>query len=96
VNLVIASDPPNSHELRSTIMQRTVALRNSISAATSHRRFVSLMADGARKAGRAWLRICLTTANQLHFWRLVHDIDQKASTIANTLVDMVLDIRMRR
>jgi hypothetical protein len=87
---------PNSDQLRSPLMQRAVVLRNSISAATSGRRFVSLMVDIMRWAGRVWLGICLDTARQWHFWRLVHEVDQKASTKANTLADMVLDLRMHR
>jgi hypothetical protein len=59
-------------------------------------RFVSLMADGVREAGRAWLGICLDTANQLHFWRLVQEVDQKASMTANTVSGTVVDRRMPR
>jgi hypothetical protein len=90
LNPGIANNLPNSHELRSTVIERAVALRNSIGVATSGSRFVSLMVDGMRKAGRAWLGICLDTASQMRFGRLVHDVDQNASTIANT----VLDVRM--
>jgi hypothetical protein len=96
INPGIASDLTNSHQPRSAIIQRAVALRNSVGAATSGSRFVSLMADGVRKAGRAWLGMRLVTAGQLHFWRLVHEVDQKVSTIANTLADTVLSVRMRR
>jgi hypothetical protein len=95
VNPGITSDLPTSHQLRSTIIQRAVALRNCICAATSGNRSMSLMADAVPKAGRAWLGICLTTANQLPFRRLVHEVDEKTSTIANTMADTVHDLRMR-
>jgi hypothetical protein len=55
VNPSIANDPPNLHQLRNTIIQRAVALRNCITPATSGSRFVSLIADGVRNAGCAWL-----------------------------------------
>jgi hypothetical protein len=87
INPGIASDLPNSHQLGSAIIQQAVALRNSISAATSGRRFVNLMADGVRKAGCRSLGICFATASQLHFWRLAHEVDQKASTMANAVAD---------
>jgi hypothetical protein len=32
----------------------------------------------------------------LHFWRLVHKVNQKAASIANTLAHTVLDLRMGR
>jgi hypothetical protein len=96
INLGIASDLPNSHQLRSPIIQRVVALRNSINAATSGNRSVSLMTDSLRKAGRAWLGICLATASQLHFWCLVHEVDHKSSTIANIVADTVLGLPMWR
>jgi hypothetical protein len=32
----------------------------------------------------------------LHFLRLVHEVDQKATMMANTLADTVRDLRMRR
>jgi hypothetical protein len=55
VNLGTAGDLPNSHQLMSAIAQRTIALRDSISAATSDRRFVSPMTDGVRTAdATAW------------------------------------------
>jgi hypothetical protein len=63
VNPGIASDLPNSHKLRSAIIQRAVALRNSISDATSGNRFLGQMADSARRAGRARLGICLAIVN---------------------------------
>jgi hypothetical protein len=96
INPGIASDLSNSHELRSAVIQRAVALHNSISTATSGSRFMNSMADGVPKAARAWPGICLGTASQIHLRRLVHDIDQKAWTIAQSLTHTVLDLRMRR
>jgi hypothetical protein len=96
INPGIASDLANSHQPRSAIILQAVAFRNSTSAATWGSWFASVMADGVRKAGRVWLGICFATASQLHFWRLVHGVDQRASTRANTLADTVLDVRVRR
>jgi hypothetical protein len=55
INPGVASDLPNMDQLTSAIVQRAVALRKSISAATSGSRFMGLRSDGVRKAGRAWL-----------------------------------------
>jgi hypothetical protein len=86
---------PRSHNLRAAILRRALDLHNSVTAQTSGCRFVSLMADGVRKAGRIWLGICLVTTNHLFFWRLVHEMDQRASTIAATLADTINDLTKR-
>jgi hypothetical protein len=53
------------------------------------------MADGVRKVGRIWLGICLVATNYLFLWRLVHEMDHKASTIAATLANTINDLTRR-
>jgi hypothetical protein len=60
------------------------------------RTHVSHINPGIARDRRAWLGICFATARQLHFWGLVHEVDEKASTIANPLADTILDVRMQR
>jgi hypothetical protein len=56
---MVTNHMPNVHQLRATILRRALALRQSVTVAASSSLFVSLMADGVRKAGRLWLGICL-------------------------------------
>jgi hypothetical protein len=53
------------------------------------------MADGLRRAGRIWPGICLATVENLYFWRLVDETDQKSTTIADTLAEVVRDLQNR-
>jgi hypothetical protein len=66
-------------------MRRAINLNDSITEQISGCRLVNLMADGVPNAGRISLGICRVTTNDLVFWRLVHEMDQKVSTIAATL-----------
>jgi hypothetical protein len=66
-----------------------------VAVAVSSSHFVSLMADGVRKAGRRWLGICLATVETLSFWRLVDETDQKSASIADALAETIRDLQNR-
>jgi hypothetical protein len=76
-------------------LQQALALRQSVAVADSSNPFVSLMAHGVRKAGRIWLSICLAIVENLYFWRLVDETNQKSATIADALVEIVRDRQNR-
>jgi hypothetical protein len=89
----VAIHRPNAHQLRAAILRRVLTLRQSVTVVTSSSPFMRLMVDGIRKAGRLWRGICLATVENLCFWRLVDDTDQKSATIADVLAGTVRDLQ---
>jgi hypothetical protein len=53
------------------------------------------MADEVQKAGRIWLGVCLATVENLYFWSLVDETDEKSATIADALAETVRDRQNR-
>jgi hypothetical protein len=64
LNLIIAGDLPNSHELKSAILRQATVHCSSVTDTASHSRFVTLMAHGVWKGECAWSSVCLTTADK--------------------------------
>jgi hypothetical protein len=86
---------PISPQIRSAILRRADEIRAAITPETEGGAYVSLMSDGARDAGRIWFGICLSTARNLHFWRVVSEPNQKAVTIASSLSTTVMELRKK-
>jgi hypothetical protein len=91
----VASHMPNAHQFREARLRRALALRQSVTVAALFSPFVSLIADGVRKAGHLRLGTCLATVETLYFWRLVDETDQKSATIEDALAETIRDVQNR-
>jgi hypothetical protein len=83
---------PNAPQLREAIIRVADAWRKEFNHKTEQSDYVSLMVDGARRASRRWLGVCIATAARFSFWRVIKLASTTGLAIASVVAEVIEEL----